>query len=377
MIHLAYSFVIMENFQYEPLPTNNERDFIRIIELQPGSLFDLICCHIKSVRLSQRPKYEALSYCWGEPTTSKTVICNGKHLPITTNLYKALHQLRYDSGIRTLWVDAICINQRNVDERNQHVGIMLQVYQAAGQVVIWLGPEANNSQLGMALVPKLVAANKKREETDDARTIHELRNVGIRQIYGLPPSFDNAWRALFTILRRPWFGRGWVVQEVAVNRSAMFCCGRDVVPFDDFVRALMLSADIGVAHIYLSSNYTRFFLVMFTREAYKFGYALNLLPLLLRHRTALTTDSRDKIFAFYGLADDADQNSYDIKIDYRRTFQEVYREVAVRMMIYNKNLDVLSVPNENESFDFPSWVPDFSSPCLTISLMGYVCRRTY
>lgn len=365
----------MANFQYESISGNNDADTIRIIELHPGYPIDLISCHLKSVHLCDEPRYEALSYCWGDPTATKMIVCNGKNLSVIKNLHEALHQLRCSSGVRTLWADAICINQKDVDERNQQVHLMRQVYEIAEQVVIWLGPEDDCSQLGMALIPKIVEADKKREATGDRRAYTSLRNRGLRDVYGLPMRSDKAWRGFFAILQRPWFGRGWVIQEVAVASSIIVCCGRNIVSFDELHLALLFAIDVGLDGEYLSPSQGRLIYVFLTRHAFKVDATLDLLSLLLRHRMALTTDPRDKVFALCGLAADADQSHLNISIDYRRPVQEAFREVAVRMLTKNRNFDIFSVPSENENPRNPSWVPDFTSPIATASRIRCVESR--
>ena len=365
----------MESFRYASLPEDIEDNTIRIAEIKPGQRDDLISCNIKHVRLADQPRYEALSYCWGDPALNKSINCMGKPLAITTNLYLALRQLQSPSETRILWLDAICINQQDIDERNQQVRLMRQIYENAERVIIWLGEEADNSHHGMRLVPKLAEANKKRDALGDTRVITELQRSGLRGVYGLPDRYDDAWRGFFAILQRPWFGRGWVIQEVAVASSIEMFCGREIVSLDDFTLALVFSNSIWLAQKYLSNNYGRLMTMVLTRQAFKSGARLSLLSLLLRYRMALTTDPRDKVFALCGLAGDVGADGLHIRPNYRLPAHEVHHDLAVRMLIKSQNLDILSVQNEAESSTYPSWVPDVSQPIMTGSLVGYVQFR--
>ena len=361
-------------FQYEALV---EQNVIRVLDLYPGSGYsvDLVSCSLRAVRLSDEPKYEALSYCWGDPTFNKKIICNGKELSITTSLNEALLRFRTRSTTRTLWADAICINQQDINERNQQVRLMRQIYEKAQQVVIWLGEEADHSDLGMALIPKLVEADKKRSDAADQRTISELQRSGSLHTYDLPGRFDNAWRGFFGILRRPWFRRGWIIQEAILATSVVVHCGHAAVTFNDLMGAWISAGNIGLAEEYDTVSNLALVSIALTRQALSNGNPLRLLSLLLRHRLAQTTDPRDKVFALCGIAADAGPDSLDIRIDYHLPNIDVYRNVAVAMMSKGRDLDVLSTPKDVESLDFPSWVPDFSLPVMTSSLIRYVCIK--
>jgi Heterokaryon incompatibility protein (HET) len=92
-----------------------------------------------------RYEYEALSYAWGDPTITTPVTIHGLPFEVTTNLESALRHLRSERNTRTLWIDAICIQQLNHQERDEQIRIMGLIYATALKVVIWLGPEADDS----------------------------------------------------------------------------------------------------------------------------------------------------------------------------------------------------------------------------------------
>ena len=86
-------------------------------------------------------EFEAVSYVWGKGTKNQHIICNGDILEITTNLHKVLQCLRLPTASRRLWVDGICIDQDNLDEKGHQVAFMGKIYQAAKQVIVYLGPD--------------------------------------------------------------------------------------------------------------------------------------------------------------------------------------------------------------------------------------------
>jgi len=92
-----------------------------------------------------RSSYIALSYVWGPSTQNKQILVNGHLCPVTDNLYAALDQLQHCVAIKTglrIWVDALCIDQNNLEEKAYQIELMHKIYAQAQHVVIWLGPES-------------------------------------------------------------------------------------------------------------------------------------------------------------------------------------------------------------------------------------------
>jgi len=129
----------MSNFQYQALSRDGLEPSIRILELFPGEPQEQLRCSLRNVQLSPTLKYEALSYCWGKPSLTYTVSCNGFEMPVTLSLHSALSRLRYKDQARILWADAICINQEDKLEKAYQVRLMSTIYSHATQVNVWLG----------------------------------------------------------------------------------------------------------------------------------------------------------------------------------------------------------------------------------------------
>lgn len=132
-------------FEHSPLNPADPRA-IQILELLPSrNLKGPIRCELRHCRLDDHVKYEALSYTWGDPEPGHTVFVNGPHtLDITPNCLEALISLRRRFRRRSLWIDAICIDQRENDtskrERDRQVRIMGDIFHESQKVLIWLGP---------------------------------------------------------------------------------------------------------------------------------------------------------------------------------------------------------------------------------------------
>lgn len=131
--------------------------------------------------------YHALSYVWGGNDKPRFMLISGHEMSITENLYWALIRLRHPLMERTLWIDAICINQGDDREKERQIRIMAYIYAQASCVIVWLGKEGDNSD----------------------RALEEIRAAGdpaLRDNMG-SPNTPNAIRAL---LERSWFQRIWV-----------------------------------------------------------------------------------------------------------------------------------------------------------------------
>ncbi|KAH8906655.1 hypothetical protein BR93DRAFT_958839 [Coniochaeta sp. PMI_546] len=129
---------------------------IRLLRLLPSSTkWSKIQCSLEPTTLRSDPDYKALSYTWGQEPPRHTIICDGKPFPVRPNLYSALRRLRRATQPLTLWIDAICINQEDLDEKKSQIPLMSDIYYQAERVIIWLGERANGSDKAMALLNRL------------------------------------------------------------------------------------------------------------------------------------------------------------------------------------------------------------------------------
>jgi len=127
---------------YQNHPLRGPRH-IRVLQLQPSSeKHRQIECRLQVLNLDSRSfiqRFEALSYQWGQEDPECFIICNGKRLNVTPNCKAALTHLRHQIMPRRLWVDAICIDQTEEEERSHQVDFMGHIYSAASTVIAWLG----------------------------------------------------------------------------------------------------------------------------------------------------------------------------------------------------------------------------------------------
>lgn len=129
--------ILRSKYEYQPLGEGQ----IRVLTLFPANKTeDDLHGELHHVQLSPELKFEAVSYVWGEPIFSVTLrISETSIINITKNLSDALRRFRKPGVPRTLWVDALCINQSEIQEKNRQVQLMGQIYQYAQTVLAWLG----------------------------------------------------------------------------------------------------------------------------------------------------------------------------------------------------------------------------------------------
>lgn len=176
-------------------------------------------------------EYEALSWCWGKAAADYAVLIierNLKHgektykLRVREQLALALKYLRHRNKTRTLWIDAICIDQDNPTERNHQVQMMSRIYTRATEVCIWLGDADSSSEIAFDFI---------------AKELVELRNF---DALSNDSQYAEKWKALMIFMQREWFSRRWVVQELALANKATLHCGSKSMSWKEFAIAVEL-----------------------------------------------------------------------------------------------------------------------------------------
>lgn len=201
----------MASYQYRPLSPNGSN--IRLLRLLPDQdPTNKINCEIfhADITNADRPAYEALSYTWGDASQTVAIGLNDFVFPATINLDAALRALRMNDRTRTLWVDAVCINQGDVEEQGAQVRMMWDIYRAADCVLVWLGPEEGDSAVAMASMA--------RQETQIRLAAREMKRERPEGYIG--PGWCGCHAGDFdthpprigvqNLLGRAWFKRVWV-----------------------------------------------------------------------------------------------------------------------------------------------------------------------
>jgi hypothetical protein len=182
-----------KSYQYLPLA---DMEF-RLIRVLPERMSKLKC-EIVHRSLEDPPDYIAISYAWGDGVDTKPLVLQGATIPVAASLYDALKAIRQKKTEALVWVDALCIDQQNKDERATQVRLMGHIYSRATSVAIWLGSEADDSALAVQLLER-VAQNV----------------VSPQRIRSLRKYPDSA--ALFELFKRDYWKRLWVSYYIDLN----------------------------------------------------------------------------------------------------------------------------------------------------------------
>ena len=182
----------------------------------------MIKCQIIHASLDGPPNYVAISYAWGDAGNTRKIELEGSLVPISVSLYGALDAIRQKSESVLAWVDALCIDQSNKDERTQQVQLMTSIYSTAESVAIWLGPEEDDSNLAADLLREVV------DQASQPEVVSRLLSsrVGQRDLAGVVSLFE-----------RDYWKRLWVVQEIFNARSITVYCGPTKLPWSVYRKA--------------------------------------------------------------------------------------------------------------------------------------------
>jgi hypothetical protein len=323
------------------------------------------------------PNYDALSYTWGSPDTPQVALVGSgsfesstRIMKIGANLALALRYLRYTRKPRTLWVDAICINQADELERNHQVKFMASIYSMAHQVVIWLGPESTSSDLALATIQSLGT------QIEYTRNSWLIRNPSLEDtetFYGWNklPYNEETWSSLHELIQRPWFARLWIVQEARLsNARATVQCGNAKIPWTIFARAMVMLDFVG------DSPFPEFRMQISTLCDTLFGSSrenISVSQLLWAAKNRQCTDPRDRVYGFLGLL--PPKFADGIVPQYSLPVADVYKNACLVYIDRFERLDLLShCVLEGRQIEAPSWVPDWSvSGKISRSPIAYAC----
>ncbi|KAI4270803.1 MAG: hypothetical protein LQ337_006463 [Flavoplaca oasis] len=338
---------------------------IRILTLLPGTFGSEIHVELSHVKLdiNNPPSYEALSYTWGSYDLSHVMFVDTvdgrKGLAVTENLYNALQHLRNMISPRTLWVDATCINQGDVEERSQQVARMADIYKCAVKVLIWIGPEADNSTKALEALETLASKIHVDWGRDTISTASEEDIDSEWLDHNEPAPFEyQTWVYIGRVLDRPWFSRLWIWQEVSLaHNGAIVICGESTMSWQNFCKAIasLIRRPIWTNIPNLYEN------MVLSWELCRPKRRLELQSILQNTRNAKCSDQRDRIYGVLNLVEESDR--LGIKPDYTKITVQLFQDVMLSSISRTRSLDLLTCcESQGERDDIPSWVPNWSLP---------------
>jgi Heterokaryon incompatibility protein (HET) len=375
-----------------------------------------IACTLKSVNLADRPRYRAFSYTWGPPTRAispedeplssdvdQQILCNDQAFSVPPNLGDALLELRQSGFTEWLWVDAICIDRSNAEERVGQVSIMGQIYKSAIETVAWLGKDESgldDVQWGInIMIPRLL---QRGPACWDSRP---LKVQELRAIFGAEDLNRRVIGIKTFLATRTWFVRAWVAQEVALAPSVCLLAGHRHFSWTDLTNLSIVLAKVPLDNKFVprsrelnesfsstkaSLENLQVFRDLIPRqvaghaslpvpelhETYRFletrygaKTELELAAAWLAYLLSLvrpmeSTERHDKIYSIIGMA-----KFFSSKIDelvtpdYSQPVESVYTSVTATLLLNSRYLSTLGQVADistKQLTDLPSWVIDYS-----------------
>lgn len=330
---------LTEQYPYQPLdPSRMGIRLVRLLPRNPQSSWGtIIDCEIVHVSLEDKPQYEALSYAWESERKPVSIRVDGKPLAITLSLFSALTYLRgkdfWEQEPRVLWIDAICIDQSSIPERDQQVSIMREIYANALYTHVWLG------DFSLKEVPSW-----NREWRHDFLTDVDTRqgdpSEAMMSVKDKRVIRDN----LKSISERSWFSRVWVVQELAcstwikVHVGGASCRWDALVGLVERFHDVDFSADLETEiHSNISETELqpmsmahishRILTLDRQRQNYQSGEASSLFHLVVGLRHLHCTDPVDRVYALVGIATGFRGLGQSMPIKYNIPVQKVFNNL--------------------------------------------------
>ncbi|KAI4859892.1 HET-domain-containing protein [Hypoxylon rubiginosum] len=261
--------MMASGFNHKPLPQNS----LRLVELSPELKDARPQLSIKAYTRDKAPDYVCMSYCWGsEPESeSEFLFVNGHKFASRPNLFQLLlylrHHCREYREWQYFWIDAICIDQSNVEEKTEQVSRMDETYRNAMTTAAWLGmPDGSEDK--------------------------ELPGRDHRTKLSSPAFVDK-------IIGSPYWSRIWIVQELILAREIILLFGHFRLPWKMVWSILQAWSTVGKSKWRHSAAANLVYLGIGASYTQKHGRALGELMRFLEHSEA--TDPRDRVFALLGL----------------------------------------------------------------------------
>ena len=190
----------------------------RLLKLFPGEPNSQIVTSLEQVDLAVSPVFECLSYTWGTSGDTSNISVDSSTVAVRSNLYNFLQSLRATNETRTLWVDALCISQTDLDEKAHQVAMIGRIFRQAARVLVWVGESADGSDVPFQPTPD--------------------RPLWRQAVGAQPPSAVIRQRVTLwnAYLSRPYWRRTWIVQEIICAKNIIVHCGANRADWEDLIR---------------------------------------------------------------------------------------------------------------------------------------------
>ncbi|KAH7011514.1 heterokaryon incompatibility protein-domain-containing protein [Ilyonectria destructans] len=364
-----------------PLPyTRLASDEIRMVILYAGDQSsDLrLTTEVRKIEDAEGD-YAAMSYVWGDPTETSTIHVDRHEFAATKNLVASLHHLRQllrGEETLPLWIDAICINQGDVEERNAQVSMMKQIYEKSILVISWLGEVGASGLKYLDELADWVHGQPDEPRSESSQTRPISFKIHVKERF---QEMKDAAR----IVANPYWMRVWTVQEYTSPRLGFFLCGNswmDKSKLTPSLQAYLQALRALRAGYEKAPNGNAFFVDITIWEVekviqrYKLSYAraasesemidgikrFTVMSMLLKFRDLRATNPLDKVFAPLCMVLEEHELAQSIPVDYSSSVRKIFTRVAVSCMKSPEwPFGILELCRFGVASDLPSWVPDW------------------
>ena len=346
-----------QEYRYRPLLPRQ----IRLLSFSTGSEE----LHIIHTNLNIAPSYTSVSYSWNDQQRDRDIHVESYKLKIIENLRIGLPHLIKKASTQFLWVDEICIDQENEEERAVQVPLMEEIYTRCQECLVWLGDGTPETDIAIGAIPRISA----HVLHDGAKQAWEREGIDVQSSETLE---SNLWRGLVNLFSRPWFTRVWTLQECILPDNVLFLCGSKVLAFTDIeplalpllqlLTSLQLffpNAALGESKLFM--GFLRLRRVTEFKNLKKDPKTcLDTLRLLSFSRLLSASNCLDKIYGMLGLA--ASSLRDHLKIDYHSTDVQVSRQIATWYTSFGEDLFILNLASSFRHCkdELPSWAPNLT-----------------
>ncbi|KAL6912771.1 hypothetical protein FSST1_010531 [Fusarium sambucinum] len=378
------------------------RQEIRLLHVEPGSFDDPIHArfNIASLGDAETVDFRALSYCWGDLSERDGIFLDQDKTPfsIGKSAAQAIRRLRLTNETLVIWIDAVCINQDDLEERAQQVTLMTQIYSLASIVHIWLGEDNHGIEACLKLIRDICNYNSEMCQGGESCTcvgtkhqtsLADIKSFGeekkrsgqrisfkgmfevfelhlktwSREIIDMAGWYGNTQLSFLmsTLYENPWFSRVWVIQEALSARVPLVHCSAEQVPWEEVVQVSNWLGHPGYAaqNPHNASQQTSMAAIWKTlkpkgrtievpstpSEAQDTDQLSSILDVFLSGLDLKATDPRDKLFALLTFADEThDASKLDelIRPNYDKSKQRVFADFTRWLIREHNSVAILS-----------------------------------
>ena len=356
-------------------PLDSARQEIRLLVVKPGSENEMVDCSFQhaSLKKASKPHYETISYVWGDENLRSQVSLEGENIDVPASSERVLRRFRLVDAPRTLWIDAVCINQNDQEERSSQVALMYEIFSCPVKNLIWLGEDNGTARRALDGIHLLV--NDIKVETNDITDIFKIlyddsgtiRIAATRTSISLLPEQVHAMVHFYS---SEWFRRLWVVQEAALAPSSVCYRGDTELSLQDVLLAAtwIYHKQHSVPRALATHNGILNALHMVQTWGHRWtnmatGRDYNLYSVLINTGNFEATDPKDNVFAVLGLArklGGVDKTAIPLRPDYSKSTSAIFRDATLYCIYSRQNLDVLNFVRHRLTSaslpDLPTWV---------------------